>query len=512
MTIVNTTHGPVVGTRDDTVFSFLGIPFAAPPVGAAAFGPPLPVERWTGTRDTSRFGQVCHQVPLLPPFDQLFASPGPAGDDCLSLNVWTPDPGSAKLPVMVWIHGGAFVAGSGSDPWFQADTFARHGIVGVSINYRLGPYGYLHMAELFDDLGAVTSPGMLDQIAALEWVQSNIANFGGDPERVTLFGNSAGGMSIGALMASPAASGRFKRVICQSGAAHHALPREVSGRLTRRFLEIIDIAPGDTDGLLSVSPGRILEAGGQLVVEAAGDRADDLMGDFAGNIMPFEPMVDGVILPEQPIDAIRAGSAPDIDVLSGSNLDEWRLLSGYSPEFFAVEEDTVVANTERLMQGTGNSGRTVFDTYRDNRPGAAPEEVRDALETDRYYRIPAIRLAEAQQTGSGCVYMYRLSWKSPGLVEGGIGACHTLEIPFVFDKLDTRLATLLAGEEPPAELAAVMHRSWVEFARTGNPGHAGLPEWPEYEPDRRATMDFDVESLLVEAPADTERALWDGVR
>jgi para-nitrobenzyl esterase len=486
--VVGTVDGKVRGLMTDGVASFKGISYAAPPFGPYRMRAPARPEGWDGVRDVVEYGPTVPKPPYPPPYDQFFPEPAIAGDDCLNLNVWTPDPGHAGLPVMVWIHGGAFVNGSGAVPQYAGDRFARDGVVCVTINYRLGCDGFLFL----DD----TTPnrGLLDQIAALEWVQENIGAFGGDPGNVTVFGESAGGMSVATLLSMPKAEGLFRRAVPQSGAGHHALSADTARVVTTELARRLEVAP-TREGFAAVPLDHLVDVQRRLSADIALNPDPVRWGEITANMMAFEPVVDGQVLPARPIDGIAAGKSRRVDVLVGTNRDEDRLFLVPTGVADAMDDATVQLVTDAL--GLSASGLANYRTA----AASAGDVLSDVL-TDWFYRIPAIRLAEAHQGDS---YMYEFTWNSP-MFDGRLGACHGLEIGFVFDTLDVAGSEALYGSSPPAELAAAMHQAWIDFARTGRPG------WDAYDLDTRATMIFDVNSRLAYDPRSEWRVAWDGVR
>jgi para-nitrobenzyl esterase len=486
--VVMTAYGKVRGSVSGGVASFKGISYAAPPFGQNRLRPPVRPAAWDGVRDATAYGPTVPKPPYPEPFGELLPEPAIAGDDCLNLNVWTPDPGRAGLPVMVWIHGGAFVNGCGAVPQYAGDRFARDGVVCVTINYRLGCDGFLFL----DD--ASPNRGLLDQVAALGWVQENIAAFGGDPGNVTIFGESAGAMSVTTLLSMPMAAGLFRGAIPQSGAGHHALPAETARLVSAELAQRLGVAPTRED-FAAIPVDRLVAAQAQLSADIALDRDRGRWREVGANGMAFEPVVDGQVLPARPIDGIAAGHGRGVDLLVGTNRDEHRL--------FLVPTGAADATSDAVLQvvagalGLDAAGLAV---YRAGAPSAGDALV--GVLTDWFFRIPAIRLAETHQ---GEAYMYEFAWPSP-VLGGRLGACHALEIGFVFDTLDAEGSEALYGSSPPADLAATMHRAWVDFARSGRPG------WAAYDAGTRATMVFDLDSTPVNDPRSEQRACWDGVR
>ncbi|HZN15761.1 MAG TPA: carboxylesterase family protein [Acidimicrobiales bacterium] len=496
MTEVATTAGRVRGRVEDGVAVFRGIPFAAPPAGAHAFKPPQPVPAWDGVRDAGAFGPGCRQ-PVLDANDGVhgYFNPLVFGDDCLTLNVWTPDPGTAGLPVMVWIHGGGYVAGGGGAPAHAGDTWTRDGVVYVSINYRLHVDGFVYLG------GDTVNLGLQDQVAALRWVQENIAAFGGDPANVTVFGQSAGGVSVTHLLSMPMAQGLFRRAIAQSGSSASGAAPELATRIAARLGELVG-APPTRDGFASTSSETMLAAVAALGFEYL---SPAFWGAESFIISPYRVVIDGEVLPDHPVPAIAAGSANGVDVMAGTTRDEMTfatqplgMLDSVTDEWVATALDTFGLDYDGL------------ETYRKaSRPGAALPELLQAAWTDWAFRIPTLRVLEAHISQPGATYAYEFAWPSAAFPE--LGATHALELPFVNDRLATHIALTGAvgnhlGAVPPQALADVMHRAWVAFATSGDPG------WPQYDAARRTTMRFDEISGPVDDLAGIERELWDGIR
>ncbi len=501
--VVTTNHGRLRGCLVGGVYAFKGVPYAAPPFSVDRLQPPRQVEPWGGIRDALSFGAEPPQ--LRPPADHPAAAmvwdPAAPGDDCLNLNVWTPDPASAGLPVMVWIPGGMFEVGTGAS--YDGSRFARDGIVCVTINYRVGPEGFLYLSDGDANLG------LLDQIAALEWVRDNIAAFGGDPANVTVFGESAGAMSIGTLLAMPRAEGLFRRAITQSGAADRVVPAATALRIGQYLADKLHVEPC-RDAMATVPTARLLAAAAELKSDVLAYPDPALWSlDVIASALPWQPVVDGDVVPWRPIDGIAGGASAGVDVMAGSNTDDWRLFAAVNGSLERVTDETlsgpVIDNGFETTSAYGLSDDAVA-AYRAAYPGASPGELLAAVETDWWCRMPALRLADAHTTSRSATYMYEFAWPSPAF-GGRFGACHALEIPFVFDTLDLgpkQMQGALLGADPPEALAHAMHRAWVGFATTGDPG------WPTYERERRATMRFDVISRVVDDPRAFERALWNG--
>ena len=484
MTVVETRYGKVEGIERDGVLQFRGLPFAASPVGELRWRPPQAPEPWTGVRAAHRFGPIAPQgeSPIV-----LFPRPEAREvdeDGCLTLNVYTAGVDGDPRPVMVWIHGGGFTSGSAWSPWYDGSSFARHGVVVVTIQYRLGALGFLHLP---DRLPGAPNRGLLDQVAALEWVRDNIASFGGDPGNVTVFGESAGGMSVGCLLGMPSASGLFHKAIAQSGAASTvsdpARGAEVAELLVSRL--------GGVDALRAAPWQRILDAQGEVMAELAGG---------AGGLT-FMPVVDGTVLPRVPLETVAAGAAAPVKLLTGTNRHEMTLFL-YRDPTEDLDEETVVRRLERTNPGAGLDR---YEAYRrDMGSDARPRDVWVAVETDRTFRIPAVRLASAQSRHTPDTWMYLFTWESPAL-DGVLGSTHALEIPFVWNALSAG-ADAFTGSGPEAQaLADEMHAAWIAFATTGDPG------WDRYDADRRATRVFGPGAGTVDDPMGATRELWDPV-
>ncbi|MFF3209355.1 carboxylesterase/lipase family protein [Streptomyces sp. NPDC002886] len=443
---VRTAHGEVEGrTGPDGIAVFRGIPYAAPPVGARRFAAPEPPEAWDGVRDAGAYGPTAPKAPYPEPFAALLPDPEVPGDDCLNLNVWTPEPApSARLPVMVWIHGGALTRGSSAVPVYEGSAFARDGVVLVSVNYRLGVLGY----GLFPD--APANRGLLDQIAALAWVRDNIAAFGGDPGRVTVFGESAGAISIGALLAAPRAAGLFRQAVLQSGAPE-VLPRDRVRTMVRRMAALLKV-PATAEAFARAALPDLLAAQAAVL-----RRSSPLLGGPA-----FGLVADPATLPPDPLAA--AAARGDVPLLLGWTAEEYRLWLAPTGTMRLLDRlGPLSVALGRLRSG---KDRAAVRALRAERPGAGPADLLGHLLTDRLLRDPLRALAGAAGRSSPS-FVYEFAWPSgvPGL-----GSCHALELGFVFDTLDVPEASWLAGPDAPRELAGEMHAAWVRFAVEGDPG------------------------------------------
>jgi len=510
--IVGTSQGRVEGREEGGAWSFRGIPYAASTAAAARFRPPIPPEPWAGVRAATRSGPISPQKPGL--MSRILGDGGARpGEDCLSLNVFTPVGAGARRPVLVWIHGGGFNTGAGSLPVYDAAALAWRGdLVVVTLNYRLGALGFLYLPELAAEAGGAPGNfGLLDQIAALEWVRENVAAFGGDPERVTLAGQSAGAMCIGTLIGLPAGSaarGLFARAILQSGAGRNVHSAEQAARVASAFLEEAGVrrGPGSPAALRALPVEAVLAA-----QERTSLRLRRELDDPA-----FQPVLDGALLPATPPAVPPEASAEGLPLLIGTNRDEWRFYGLGDPKAALLDEAGLLRRFRRGLPGRDSQGgelaARVIETYRAarrGRAGVSPTELWFAIQTDRWFRHPAMQLAEAQAARGGETYAYLFEWASPAF-GGTLGSCHALDVPFVFGGVDTpRLQPLLGQGEAVRALSEQIQAAWCGFVRGEVPAHPELPDWPRYDAGRRATLVLGAQSRVVDAPQERERAFWD---
>jgi para-nitrobenzyl esterase len=454
---------------------FLGVPYAAPPIGEDRFAPPRPPRPWDGVRDALVYGASAPQ-----PHRQFTLIPEPVipGDDCLNLNVFTPDLGATGLPVLVWIHGGGFVAGCNASPWYRGHRFARDGVVVVSVNYRLGVDGFLAVED------APANRGVLDLVAALGWVQDNIARFGGDPGQVTIAGQSAGGMACGTLLATPRARGMFGRAILMSGTGHGMAGPEAGAAQAKVLGEIVD-APVTRAGLAGVPRDRLFAAQDELA--ARRNRGEDLPRLLG-------PVVDGEVVNAPFLDLVRAGATNDVPAMVGATAEEFNAgLRAMAARF--TDEDRVSRRLARL--GLREDAAAAF---RAAHPGAEGWELMGQAITDAMFRAPAAHFAEERAASGAPVFAYEFGWRSTAM--DGLGAAHCLDVPFVFDVLDAPGVAEVIQPEPPQDLADAMHGAWVRFVRDGDAG------WPRYESGTRAVMAFYTTSAVRPDAWHLPRTLW----
>ena len=499
--LVETRAGKIRGLTADETVVFRGIPYARPPIGDLRLRPPQREAPWSGVRDVLEFSPAAPQNPS-PVEEAVYRGGLHTSEDCLYLNVWTPGLDHARRPVMVWIHGGAFVTGSGSMPWYDGTRLAAEAdVVVVAINYRLGALGFLHLEEITEGFEGSGNLGVLDQIAALEWVRENIAGFGGDPDNVTVFGESAGGMSVGTLMAVPRAKGLFRRALLQSGAGSNAHDLDYATSIAAQVLTELGIDAGSAARLRDLPVDAILQAQAKVLMEnwptAPG--------------LPFQPVADGVVLPDRPVDAVASGSSGSVEVLLGTTLDEMRLFALVDPSYQATDEAKLLRRATQAF-GSEERAQRAIEVYRSLNPAASPGDLWVDIQTDRIFRIPALRLAEAREDHEAATYMYLFEWCTAAF-EGRLGSCHALEIPFVFGTLDDPGAQMFAGvpDEGSWLLSERMRAAWTSFAREGRPAAPGLPEWPRYATPARETMLLGPSCRVERDPLPERRRLWDGV-
>lgn len=464
--------GRLRGAWEQGVRVFRGVPYAQVPAGPLRFAAPVPVGPWSGVREAFTF------APMAPQLARTAKSDAPllGGEGCLAVNVWAPpaEPG-AGLPVLVWVHGGGFFRGSASEPLYDGASFARQGLVFVSLQYRLGMDGFMHFEG--EDDGAPANRGLLDQIAALQWVQDHIHAWGGDPAQVTVFGQSAGAGALACLLGMPASQGLFQRIILQSPSVACQTLDEAAA-IRRAVAALVGVAPSRI--ALEAAPiGSVLHA----VHRLAADPALRVRYGIGGrNFFPLRPVVDGQVLTAAPLQAMRQqwmANPPDLQVLVGSNLDEMRLYHVPGGAIDRVNEAQVLAFAQDVGLST-DAARA----YRALLPPAqqTPGEILSALQSDFYYRVPAQRIAALAGEWAQSAHRYEFGWASPQW-QGRLGAAHAVELPFVFGNLHTAQGQEFTGAAPPADLAQAMHQSWAGFARQGDPGWArygGAQPWVQH--------------------------------
>jgi para-nitrobenzyl esterase len=484
--IVEVEQGRLQGFRDQGVSAFWGVPYAAPPVGSGRFAAPRPALPWTGVRQATAFGRQCPQRDLGR--DGLFASRTagqPNSEDCLVLNIWTPAADARKRPVMLWIHGGGFGQGSGSNSWYDGVNLARrHDVVVMTVNHRLNVFGYLYLAELGGPRESGNA-GMLDLVECLRWIRANIAAFGGDPGNVTLFGESGGGAKISTLCAMPSAKGLFHKGIIQSGPGVRSRTPDQATASARQLLAQLDIAPGEI-GKLRDAPAETLFQAHEAVTAA-------------GRGAVYAPVVDGAALPRHPFDPDSPSISADVPLIIGTNRTETtRLIGARDATTFALDEGGL---RRRLLDYyPADAVDEVIASYRKVEPDTSPSELFFVISSDAQFLPGSLQIAERKSAaGRAAAYMYYIDWRTP--VDGGRwGSPHGLEIAFVFDNVDKTLSMTGPPTVRTRAISDQMSSAWVAFARTGRPQGARIPTWPAYDAARRSTMIFGDNTRVVEDP------------
>ncbi|MFB7852959.1 carboxylesterase/lipase family protein [Streptomyces sp. NPDC056053] len=482
---VRTTEGVVQGRRRQGHAVFRGIPYAQPPVGAFRFAAPAPPHRWEGTRQVAEFGPA---VPLSLPVDA-----GPSqGTNWLTLNVCTPDTGAAGLPVLVWLPVGGYVSAASSDPMYDPAALAGAGLVVVTINCRVGVEGFAFL----DD--APPNRGFLDQVAALQWVRGNIAAFGGDPDRVTVAGQSAGAGSVAALLAMRSARGLFRRAIAHSVPGLHSTPA-LARQVTAAFAQRLGAAAPTAAALREIDPWRL--AAGLTAFNADLHAHRENWGRLTETGTALCPVIDGEVLPETPWSALNGGHASGIELLTGHTRDEFRLFSVMGGRRGTFTGQDARAALELLAPQPHGA-----EAYRAAFPRADPEELVETVYSDALFRMPSQKLAEANAAAGGTSYLFELRWTAP-VLDGALGACHSLDVPLAFGTLDSPVGVRLVGEEPAPEAVALsdeIRGAWIRFVTTGDAG------WAAHRPDQRLTRVLDAESETLPYPEQASHRIWEG--
>ena len=499
--IAETKLGKLKGFVKDDIQTFLGIQYGKSTGGERRFMPPEPPESWQDVKDALDFGPICPQGGSLA--DNALADnqvigplpPLPLSEDCLYLNVWTPAiKDYKKRPVLFWLHGRGFAEGAGSEGWYDGTNLAKKGdVVVVTINHRLNIFGYLYLAELGGEKYASSGVnGMLDAVLALEWVRDNIAEFGGDPGNVTIFGESGGGMKVGTLLGLPQAEGLFHKAVMQSGPGLRGVDPKLARPFAQKILDHFGIKKEELHKIHDLTSDQLLEA----VTTLAG------VGPGASGFLA--PVVDGKIYPRHPFLPDTAPTAVNIPLIIGTNKDESALFSAADPKCRGFTEEDLHRRLDLML---GDRKDEILSVYKKNRPEATPWDLYIGINSESM-RLWSIQLAETKAAADGApVWMYLFTWESKYM--GGIfKACHALEIPFVFNNPD--IAPFTGEGQDRYALAADMSQVWINFARTGDPNVDGLPNWPAYDKENRATMIFNVPCRVENDPRKEERMVWKG--
>lgn len=492
--IVKTQQGKLEGQRDKSSYSFLGIHYGADTGGKNRFLPPKPPESWSGVRKADQMGNRCPQPEIHMPGEMgtvLSFSDLPISEDCLVLNVWTPklhDHG--KRPVMVWLHGGGFFLGSGGDKYYEgANLSGKNDVVVVTLNHRLGAFGFLYLGDAAGpEYRSSELVGMLDIVQALHWVKDNIAQFGGDPNNVTVFGQSGGGGKVSALTAMPSAKGLFQKGIIESGAAVR-LGTIADATVTRdKVLANLNMKTVDMDKLLSVSTAEL---------NAASAKA---------GLLAYFPPVDGIILPTNPFDPVASPLSAGIPIMVGSTKDEATNVFLTDPTWQTMTDADLL---KRVSASVGPElAPKVIEMYRAAAPSDKPMHLWTSIVTDQMFGHNTFLLAERKVEQHGApVYVYRIEWNSP-VLGGKLRSPHAVELPFVFDNVDVSAGLVGAGPTQD-RMAKLMSETFAAFARTGNPNVKGYPHWPAYTLAKRETFIYDIPPRVESDPHKAFRVFWD---
>lgn len=482
--VTRTEAGDVAGYAQGDLFIFKGIPYAK----AERFMPPQASDKWEGVRSSRAYGPTCPQGVRggWQSDEHAFAfdwDDGYPGEDCLRANIWTPGLNDGrKRPVMVWLHGGGYAAGSGQElPSYDGANLARKGdVVVVTLNHRLNVLGFLDLSGFGEKYAASGNAGLLDLVAALKWVNRNIAAFGGDPANVTIFGQSGGGGKVSTLLATPAAAGLFHKAVVQSGSMLRTMEQKYSQRIGAAAVRELGLRPSEIDKLKTIPYEQLLAAGEKAVARVKAEAEQEGISTF---IFGWAPTVDGEVLPAQPFDPQAPAQSKDIPLMIGTTLHEFTM-STYVPFFRTISEEQAV---EFLRKKYGDRTDEFVAAFRKAYPDYQPKDLADVDFVFRPGAVEQARIKTAQQGAP--VYMYLFGWESP-VMDGMLRSTHCMEIPFVFDNT-LRHASMTGGGREAQALADRMSRAWINFARTGNPNADGLPAWEPYTPDNGATMYFD---------------------
>jgi len=504
--LVETKSGPVKGTHENGIDMFKGIPFAEQPVGPLRWRAPEPVKAWSEPLDCSTFRHSAPQILPEGGLDILDMGVGNQGEDCLWLNIWRPTNAPDNLPVMVWIHGGGFTLGSGSQTIYEGQKLASRGVVVVTVNYRLGALGFLRLEDVTNGkIPATGNEGLLDQIAALEWVHDNIEAFGGNKNNVTVFGESAGGISVGALLGTKKATSLFHRAIPQSGACNTYVEKERASRTALALIENLSLTPGDADGLMSACDDAIVAAQTTLPLGQSYQWSQNI------GSMAFAPVVDDDLFTKAPIDHVREGTADGISIMTGSCLDEWNLFAAMDPGVLTLDEAGLDERMKTdVPEGDAAAIKNAYKAgLKDRGVDVSATALALAMTTDRVFRMQSVQLLEAKADRGEPGFNYMVTHQSPAF-GGLLAACHAVELPLMWGTYDKPSIDGFAGNnEQVATLSDAMMNAWTNFAQTGDPSNGNTAVWPAYNVKDRPVMIFGDSTGVVNDAYGVERAAWD---
>jgi para-nitrobenzyl esterase len=487
--IIETTQGRVQGRAEGTILSWKGIPFAKPPLGVLRFRAPQPADSWSGVRDATQYGSACIQLPFFSDVD----APIVGSEDCLTLNIWSPATDERRRPVLVWIHGGGWVMGTGAQ--YEGTLLAARGdVVVVTINYRLGPWGFLYLNDIpGQEVADSPNAGVLDIIAALRWISENIDRFGGDPHNVTAFGQSAGGMLVGTLLTVPAAQGLFQRAIALSGAARNVRDAALGTWIAEDLLRRVGLTSRQVNRLSEVPAQKLYRAGAQMLVESVSGELD---------VEPFLPVIDGKILPDHPTSAIASGAGADVPLLIVTCRDEMTIMVPECPQVLTGKEAFI-----RRKLGEARFAELARSYRRLTEPDCDP--LLELLAGTMFW-IPAIRLAEASAQAQRRAWMMRIDHRLSVPPFDRVGASHLTDCLLIFETFSHWGKTVAdGGTVTDKAVADGLQKLILGFAREGRPASQRIPEWPHYRGDVRATLIFDTECRVENDPLSEQRRAWD---
>ena len=503
--VINTVFGKVQGYKYKDITIFKGLPYAMPPIGDLRFSPPEPLKSWNGILKAYKVGPYAPQGYTL--LEENFGKcEFQSENNCLNLNIWAPCSFDQKKPVMIYIHGGSFIFGGNADKWFGIDgmQLALNGnIVVVTLNYRLGAFGFLYVPD------KVVNIGILDQIAALKWIKENIESFGGDPENITIFGESAGGLSVEILISNFSQKGLFNKAIIQSAPILDTKP---AIRSTEALFKEFGVAFGDIESLRKLSSKKIIKVQNKIIAKWVQEDTNE--------IMDFRPSIDGKIIRDYPFKALKQGSGKNIDIIIGTNQNECNLWTVQNPLMQNLDWDGLVKVLSTRLNKFGNgefvgkeeTSKRLIQEYKNiqkEKYKMRPIDIYNLIDTDFTFRIPAVRFCELQCLHNEKAYQYVFNWPSPAL-NGEYGACHILELPYVFGTLDNTGVEWFFGSGKEAEtVSSNMMQSWVKFAYNGNPNHNNIPNWAPYNETERCVMMIDNPFQLIKDHYKKILPLWE---
>ena len=506
--IVETTAGKVRGYTHNGICTFKGIPYAASTSGKARFLPPTKPTPWTGIRSSMQYGYVCPQGPRAGWANDeeawMFSwDDGIPNEDCLRVNIWTPANDNKKRPVMVWLHGGGFQAGSGQElKSYDGERLAQRGdVVVVSLNHRIGVLGHLNLAAYGEPYATSGNLGMVDLVAALEWVRDNIGNFGGDPGNVTIFGQSGGGGKVSTLMVMPAAKGLFHRAIVQSGSMARGASVERSAKIAADLLAELGLNPSQVSQLQELPYQKLIEAGGAVQRKNARVGLPNIRR--MAETLVWAPVIDGTVVPRHPFDPDAPAISAQVPMLVGTVLNEFLNGIGH-PEYEVMTIDEV---KKRVGDMYGDKSTQIIEVFQQAHPKEKPFDILSRIAASSVRQAAVTQCGRKAAQSAAPAYLYWFTWKTP-ILDSRPRAFHCAELAFCFDNAE-RCENMTGNGAEAQHLATQVSEAWIHFARTGNPSHAGLPAWPAFTADKCPTMIFDAPCEMKNNPDTAERKSTD---